>query len=390
MKLSFSKIAVSGFIFLLLITAFFDLIYPVEHPNRYIAVYIQALLLGISIIYLINSYISNIEKTPLHKSLLIFILVLVIYGLFTPNLSILPVLLYALCFFYLAYYLTYQGYLKSKHIEFLSFILLLIYSYETYVSLFSRSELYGDFFRKADNVGYKSLFLMLIYAIDLRKTRNIIFLSITYLLVLLSFKRGAMLSGTLAYIIAMWPLITGKFTIKRKDKRILGMISFFVLTSIVFISIQYWDVLIFRFISDETGGSGRNLIYSEILRGWKESGSLNQIFGNGLFMVPSFLETSFYGAALYAHSDWYELLYDHGLFGVIIYLSVIITAFKQRKIVYRFAKDLYYPYLMTLVVWITKSYYSGIYINKGSVILFLVIGIILGITYSNKSRNTIY
>lgn len=388
MKLNISKISAPLILSLLALIAVLDVVFPEDHPNRFIAVYVQALVLGISMFYLIKTYTTRIKRTALHTSLLVFIAMLVVYGIFTPNLSILPILLYALVFFYLAYYLTYKGFLQLKHIQILAVFLLVVYSYETYLGIFERAERLGDFFRKADNTGYKSLFLMLLFTFDLKKPRNIIFISITYVLVLFSFKRGAMLSGTLAYALAMWPVITGKFHLKKKIRQYLILIGFLVAGLIVYFAIQYWDVLVYRFVTDETGGSGRDLFWSEIVRGWREGDIINQVFGFGLYTVPEFLRTSMYGGAIYAHSDWYELLYDHGILGIIIYSTVLISALSQRKIVYRYANELYYVYLMSFAIWLPKSYFSGVYINKGTIILTLVLGIILAISYRNKAHET--
>ena len=38
---------------------------------------------------------------------------------------------------------------------------------------------------------------------------------------------------------------------------------------------------------------------------------------------------------------------------------------------------------MSLVIWLLKSYFSGVYINKGT-ILMLIMGTILAISYRNK------
>jgi hypothetical protein len=106
-KINISKITASILLLLLALIAVLDVFFPKDHPNRYIAVVFQAIVLGISLLFLYKSYSSSlIITTTLHKSLFSFALMLTVYGIITPNLSILPVLLYALVFFYPVYYLT--------------------------------------------------------------------------------------------------------------------------------------------------------------------------------------------------------------------------------------------------------------------------------------------
>jgi len=369
---------------LLALIAVLDVFFPKDHPNRYIAVVFQAIVLGISLLFLYKSYSSSlIITTTLHKSLFSFALMLTVYGIITPNLSILPVLLYALVFFYPVYYLTYKGYLRIKHIQVLAVFLLIVYCYETYLGVVKRSEIYDEFFTIADNVGYKSLYLMLFFSMSLNKPRNIIFLSVTYVLVLISLKRGAMIIGSLVYVIALWPIITGKLYINKKVKVYLTLLSIIVAVSIIYLVVKNWEILIFRFISDESGGSGRGIFWTMIVDGWSNANLQTKFFGFGLFAVPEFLRNT-YGVALYAHSDWYELLFDHGIFGIIIYSVVILTAIFQYKIVYKYAHNYFSVYIMSLAIWLLKSYFSGVYINKGTIFLMLIMGTILAISYRNK------
>ncbi|MDZ7775667.1 MAG: hypothetical protein U5L09_08765 [Bacteroidales bacterium] len=386
MGINIHKITLPLVMTLLAIVPVLDIFSPEEHPLRFYAINAQAVILGFSLLYFFHTYIGNsIKKTSLHTSLTLFMIMLLIYSILTPNLSILPVLLYSLSFFFLSYYLTYNGVLKTKHIQYLAFFLLLVYGYETYLSIFERAERLGIFYRKAANVGYKSLALMFLFALDLKKPRNIVLLSVSLLLVVLSFKRGAILSGAVAYVIAMWPVITGKFQLKRKTVNYFVALGIALIAVAVYLSIQYWDIIAYRFVIDETyAGSGRVLFWTDIVNGWINADSFNKFFGFGLFKVPEFLSTSLYGSEIYAHSDWFELLYDHGIFGILIYSTVIVSLIKLRKVVYKYSYSHYYTYLMILVIWISKSVYSGNYINKVTIYSTLVLGFILAIAYRNK------
>ena len=387
MQLSSKKKIVYIVLILLSVISALDVFIDEEDPNRYIAVILQGLLLGISLLYMIISYVRN-RITPLHNYLLVFISMLVIYGILTPNIEKLPILLYPLLFFYLAYYISSKELLQLKHIQLFAVMLFFLSTYNTYLGIIERADKLGDFFTKADNVGYTSLSLMLLFTMDLKRIRNIIFLSLSFVLVLLSFKRGAMIAGAIVYLIAMLPIFTGKINLKKQTKSILTFSSLVLVSGLIYFSFQYWDLMSYRFIKDETGGSGRELFWSEIVKGWENASMIRQFFGFGLFKVPEYLGSSFYGVEIYAHSDWYELLYDHGIFGITIYLALVVKLISLRKLVYKHANDYYYPYLCVLSSWILKSYFSGVYINKGTIIYMLIIAYIISQAYKNKMNIT--
>jgi hypothetical protein len=387
MQLNSKKNILYIVLLLLSIISALDVFIDEEDPNRYIAVIFQGLLLGISLLFMIISYVRN-RITPLHNYLLVFISMLVIYGILTPNIEKLPILLYPLLFFYLAYYISSKELLQLKHIQLFAIILFILSVYNTYLGIFERADKLGDFFRKADNVGYTSLSLMLLFTMDLKRIRNIIFLSLSFILVILSFKRGAMIIGAFVYFIAMWPIFSNRINIKKQTKSILIFSSIVVVLGLIYFSFQYWDIISYRFIKDETGGSGRELFWSEIVKGWENAGMIRQFFGFGLFKVPEFLGTSLYGSAVYAHSDWYELLYDHGIFGITIYLAFLLKLISLRKLVFKHANDYYYPYLSVIIAWLLKSYFAGVYINKVTIFSMLIIAFILSQAYKNKMNIT--
>ena len=338
-KINISKITASILLLLLALIAVLDVFFPKDHPNRYIAVVFQAIVLGISLLFLYKSYSSSlIITTTLHKSLFSFALMLTVYGIITPNLSILR--FYYVLVFYPVYYLTYKGYLRIKHIQVLAVFLLIVYCYETYLGVVKRSEIYDEFFTIADNVGYKSLYLMLFFSMSLNKPRNIIFLSVTYVLVLISLKRGAMIIGSLVYVIALWPIITGKLYINKKVKVYLTLLSIIVAVSIIYLVVKNWEILIFRFISDESGGSGRGIFWTMIVDGWSNA-NLQTKFLVLACLRYEFLETPMglpYMRIVIGTS--YYLIMD---FGIIIYSVVILTAIFQYKIVYKYAHN-YFPF----------------------------------------------
>lgn len=365
--------------------SFLDIFIKEQDPNRVYVVALQTVPLFISILYLFISYFSR-TSSKIHNSLLVFVLMLIGYALFSPQLYKLPVILYGLMFLFPAYYLSIKGTITDRHIIVFAIIMLMISFYQTYLGIYERADKLGDFFKRADNIGYRSLMVMFLFSLNIKKARDVVFLFIAYLLVVLSFKRGAMLAGTVVLFINLIPLLRGKLGMSKNDKVLLYLSSFIMLLASTTLLIYFWDIVAYRFIHDETGGSGRDLFWSEIVRGWKNAPIINKIFGSGFFAVPGLLGSydSFYGGAIYAHSDWYELLYDHGIFGLVVYGIFVAKILFQSKRVKKYAQDYYYAYLSVCAAWLMVSYYSGIYTTKSSIFYMLIIGFVLATVDRNK------
>lgn len=383
MKFKKSNIYIYAIILLLILIAILDLFLTEDDQNRHIAIFTQATVLAISLYFLLKSFVLKpVKLTGLHYSLLSFITMLLIYGMFSPYIDRLPVFIYGLVPFYLFYYAAYKNHIRENHIQFLATILFVIFLFETYLGIVDRAERLDAFFYKADNTGYNAMYLMLLFALNIKNSRNIVFLSMTYLLVLLSFKRGAMLIGTLSYLIIIAPLIFNKIELRSKTRKKLWVGGFVALSAIVTIVVKYWEIVAYRFITDKTG-SGRAEFYAVIYRGWDEAALANQLFGFGFYKVPEYLNLA-RGTEIYAHSDWFQLLYDHGVLGLILYTILTISIISYKDVVKRVIPIFYPVYLMALCMLLLKALFSGVYINKGSIMLFMIIGIILGAVYREK------
>lgn len=383
-----AKIIIFASLLLIVWIAVLNVFYPNDHPNRYLAIYSQALLLGISLVFVLITFISSgIQKTGVHYSLLFFIMMLSLYGLFSPQIDKLPIMLYASISFFLFYYATYEGYLQHNRIHNMAIILMIIYAYETYIGIDERSQMRGLLFAIPDNIGYNTLMVIPIFALNIKNTKNIFLISVAFLLVELSFKRGAMLIGAVVLILAFVQIVIGEknvFNNSEANKAKAKLAAFVLSAILIYGAIEYFDILIFRFLVDPTG-SGRINFYASIYEGWLNAHWINQLIGFGFFEVPEYLR-KIYGVAIYAHSDWLELLYDHGILGITLYSILLITHFMKMKDVKLYSPNLYLSYLMVLSIWFMRSLVSGVYINKDSIVLFLTVGFILGTTYKNKNN----
>jgi len=371
-------------LFLTMFTIGFGLLYPMGHPSRAFGIYPQTLLFATSLVFFIKTFSSNnVQKTGVHYSLLLFNMMIFLYGIFIMDIYRIAVLTYAFLSFYVFYYLAYKGYLQQSHIHNMAVILLIFYTYVTYNGIGYRTEMYGEYFLRADNTGYNLLFLIPIFAMNFISKKNIFMALFSFLLIALSFKRGAMLLGAIVLILMLIQLLNIYRRANENKKEIAFAFILIIAISIYGIS-EYWSILSYRFTNDPTL-SGRTNFYDWIYDGWLNSTWLNHLFGFGLYQVIEFLGNVYY-IPIYAHSDWLELLYDHGILGITVYSIICITLFINKNKVKLYAPNLYFPYLMTLMIFFIKSIYSGIYINKDSIILMMTIAFILGTANQNQSR----
>ena len=143
------------------------------------------------------------------------------------------------------------------------------------------------------------------------------------------------------------------------------------------------EALIGRFSNLESDqGSGRTIIYSNILSDFSSSDTFHVIFGHGFKSVrlitwPNEL----------AHNDLLELLYDFGIIGFVIYLLYLITllknALRHRK--ESLNKSLYSSFLSSLVLYfIISSLNCVIYSTMIITPFMLAFGIYTGLLSSGK------
>jgi len=367
-------------LFLLLTISFLDLLIPEGSPQRWLPIILQSVLLVLVISYIPKVFKRfNSNELSFAWALLFFTFFLFLSALFSQNISRLPISLYAICSFFPAFYYSRKGLIDFKFIKQFTVLFLILCLYRTFFGLIYRADALDEFFLKADNVGYQSMYLMLLIALFMRNQTHLAFFILAFILVILSFKRGAILIGAWIFISQYYSVYVSDKNIKRKNVLYALLVSPILFAGLFLFINKYWDMILFRFLSDE-GGSGRDEFWTLIWQGWLDGDIWVRIFGFGFYQVPTYLSET-YGMALYAHSDWLELLYDHGFIGVIIYALIfwrgLVIALKPQLNGSRVK-----GYLVTLIgVWLLKSIFSGVYITKDSIFLFLVLGVSIGMSY---------
>ena len=109
----------------------------------------------------------------------------------------------------------------------------------------------------------------------------------------------------------------------------------------------------FELIEDD-GGSGRDMIYEDVINRYQNSDLIYQIFGRGFDTVKGKDTTM----ALSAHNDFLEVLYDFGAIGFIFYLLIHLSLIKWTIRLLRARSQLAFPVLISYVCFIVMSMVS--------------------------------
>ena len=312
---------------------------------------------------LIRNYFNSI----LHVLLLSFLFMLVMYGVFSNHIDNLFPCLNVLLIYYFFYYYTRRGVITDnlfKKFILGCFCVVVFLFVDTLLYKFSYLDSLAD--SGGMNVGYDILAVMLM-AMFYYKNRLFFFLIlVSYVMVLFALKRGAVVCASILLVAVLWRYIHAFKGIKR-----LGVYAaIFVLIAVgISILIDYQDVLFHRFTS--AGGSGRDVIYATIHDKYvAQSSIIKLVFGNGFFAAA---DISYSGGQViegfYAHSDFYELIWDHGLFGLLLYcllLCSILFAFR--------ASSFRYLFVVFMGVWFVQAMISGVYTVLGGQVYFLLLG----------------
>lgn len=91
---------------------------------------------------------------------------------------------------------------------------------------------------------------------------------------------------------------------------------------------------------ENTGGSGRDILYDNILNGFFSSGAINFLFGHGYQAVIQDFTNG-------AHNDFLEIMYDYGFLALILYVVFVI---RYLKIIPRRLKICDYEGAFTMII----------------------------------------
>lgn len=286
--------------------------------------------------------------------------------------------------FTLSIFIAYIATLKNKiSILYLTYLFFIFFIVSIIRYFYSASVLSTEYESFTNNAGYYIVYILSFIPILIKKSKLLALLSLfsAGILIVSSSKRGAILCFIIATIIILLLYLK---QYKLSFKSILIFLILIVGVSIfLYQTILSNEYLISRLnVSEEDITSGRGTIYSSLLNHWtSDSNLLTILLGNGI-------SASFSIAGNYAHCDWFELLVDNGLLGVVLYALLFISLFRY---IYMSTEDtaIKYAAYTGLTIWFLQSVISMGYTEIGGVMINFLLGIIIGNIVKN-SRNLRY
>ncbi|MFA5528264.1 MAG: hypothetical protein WC996_06565 [Peptostreptococcales bacterium] len=346
-------------------------------------------MLGISGIFFIKSLLQKHNKNLFYYAWTILLLLNIVGYIITGNLSnpyhfgMFKGILISLLTFYPFYYLSQTNIIEQKHLKIFFFIVLPI----AIVNFYFNQELklaqrYSENANIVNNSAYRFVSLIpFVFLLHKRKVISVCCVLLMIFFIIQGAKRGAIITGSIGITLFIY------YQLKSVDKKKLirsYLMAFFGIVIIVFFT--YWfyienDYLINRMqLLNEGNVSGRDLIYRDIFNGWYNSSRLaHLLFGYGFAASLKFSGGSF------AHNDWLELLSNFGLLGVLIYLSVFISAFKflKHSIISKEKKMMLFT---ILTCWLTTSLFSMGYTSTDGYMQAMLLGFIMGNNLNSKNK----
>lgn len=344
-------------------------------------------ILLISSFYLIKSLLISNKKGVFYYTwmALLFLNVVgfIINGSFSgAYFSQIKKILTALLPFFPFYYFAYKGFLVKEHLL-RFFIVLLPIAVAGYYS--SRNDILLESLNNIENVVTNKayFFVVLIPYVFLLGKRKIFSISVLLLLlffIIQSAKRGALITGIIGSLVFIYYQLTTINPKRRVPSFILSLAGVFLL---IWFSYDFYisnDFLINRIQKIDEGGSGRDVIYSNLFSNWFESDSVvNFLFGFG------FVSTIKYsGTGNLAHNDWLELLTNFGLLGICIYLSVFGAAI--RFVFYsKVEREDRLMMVAIILTWFLQTLFSMYYTVSTTVLTSILLGYLFGNYQRNRS-----
>ena len=193
--------------------------------------------------------------------------------------------------------------------------------------------------------------LPLAYLLESRKISN----SILFLAVVASVLSGKRTGAIACMIVLVIYVISNHKSIQARILAFLKLLAlvvcgYFVLSTLLG---TRFDLLVDRLMAlSDDGGSGRDQVFALVLNDFYKSGFFQTVFGHGYNSVinsPSSLGYS-------AHNEFLETLYDYGLIGILLYISIFIVLWRNfRKLKDKKIKT---AYMMSILIFFINSMFS--------------------------------
>lgn len=318
--------------------------------------FVRLFLMIYMFFFIVNYRIRNrMSNFFFKKPILLMLLVMVVYTIFSDSIiknvyTNSRILLWILgCFYF--FILFKEKAIKLKQFRFFIFSILVIMSILNIYLKIITTELTG-----INGYSYAIVWCFPLIFIFKRTATWYLVFGISILSVFYSIKRGAILSIVLATIAYYISIMYQTKKIKYVRNLIFGLVALFVGGYYAFI--KNIDFYIQRF--DDTTGSGRNILYAKIYKAWSSSDLTNILFGFGTNQTQVLTKSFSRGSrGIYAHSDWFQFLYDFGALGIFLIVFLHVYIIKLIRIGFKNKNSLTPVLVMIYIILFLVNIFSG-------------------------------
>ncbi|MCH5237670.1 MAG: O-antigen ligase family protein, partial [Muribaculaceae bacterium] len=258
------------------------------------------------------------------------------------------------------------------------FILALLLFVKNYNDVILRVQDEGrDLEEITNNIGYNFLLLFPLILLIKNKIFRYILLLISFGFIISSFKRGAIIIGTISLIYIIWyDLIHSR----GKNK----LLTILILLAVSLIGYKYIanlysssDYFQYRVEKTEEGSmSNRDIIWAEIWESYLNGNPIQLLLGQG---ANSTLETS----DKFAHNDWLETLHNNGFIGTILLLSFYLSILRTgTRLKYYITPEEFLSFRVLFIICFVRTFFSMSIMD-----MELSITLILGYLIYLRKRN---
>ena len=341
--------------------------------------FVRVVLILLSLKYIFSSnkikYFFKNRFNNVYFIIIIYVFIACLLSPFALEISMMNFIriIYPFLLFMSCYLLSFNDLISKKQIYFLYknlvlVIFVLIVAFLSYKSGIGRMDI-------GDNKAYMILFCTPIIFLFFPNTKALFYYTLIIIGSLIASKRGAFLGVIFTLIIFIYSFKQYKF--KSIFIIILGLP---ILLAVLY---NYFADSIFifeRFANLENdGGSGRDIMALSIWKGWQKEDLFSQIFGSGWMSVLDLVKSALnMRKGLMAHNDWLQFLYDLGIVGLILLLSMFVALFKQIRS-YKRKDKLYFSMICVTGIFFMRSISGGTFGETATMpFLFIGLGFILG------------
>lgn len=253
--------------------------------------------------------------------------------------------------YFIAYAIFSYKNITEKHVDNVIMIATIIFASSFTYSHISRII---EFDMVGDNAVFYPLMMIPWIAVMSNKTKRWVMITIVSLCAITALKR----SGIIILFISSPLLFYSDFMYKKRLNVKTVIAAFFVLIGVLFIFHYKADSISdisqrFAMI-EKDGGSGRDMIYKDVINRYTNSDMMHQIFGRGFDSVKGKDK----GMSLSAHNDFLEVIYDFGLMGLLFYVLIHLSLIKWTICLFRTGSQLACPVLISYVCFFIMSMVS--------------------------------